>query len=585
MALSFQGQTVIVTGAGGSIGRAYALAYGERGANVVVNDLNGEAAARVVQEIISAGGKAVADSHSVTDGAAVVRTALDTFGGLHILINNAGTIVLESFTDKQWDGLVNVHLKGTISCTQAAWPVFHEQKFGRIVNTISAAGLYGFPPDCVYSAVKAGIISFTKTSAKEGEDFNVRVNAVAPASDSQMSRDFVPEHILRTMPPHVLPPLVLALTHETMGPKVTGSLFENFSGWMAEVRPTITRGIQFHAGEPLSPSAVLKSWAAIAPDFAAHASFEDQDLRLDGETVIVTKAATSLGRAYAKAFGQLGGNVVVADSDDERVNRLTQEIVQDGGKAVGVVTSGTTTAELVQTALEAYGAVHVLVTNADTAFKGELQEINETQWDELIEEHGKDAFKESRACWPIFKRQNYGRVILTSSTSSIHGSAGNAPFAAGKGMLLGLARALSNGSESDGIFVNVVAPSDNGLSDTQTSSAAVAAFMASKANTGVNGAVVEVDGDLVGQFRWERSGGHAFDSNESFTPEAVISQWSRVTGFGEDRTIIRAPVQALRIFIDDERVSNPWRIGETMAKVSSLIFPRISMVDLLPRWV
>lgn len=190
MTLSFAGKTVVVTGAGGGLGRSYSLAYAERRANVVANDLNVEAAERVVQEIVAAGGQAVIDTHSVTDGPAIVQTALDIYGGVHILINNAGIFCLTKFedlTDQQWDTVVGVHLQGTISCTQAVWPIFCAQKTGHIVNITSAAGLYGFSGDCAYSAAKAGIIAFTKAIAKEGEHFGIKVNVVSPIADSQMS--------------------------------------------------------------------------------------------------------------------------------------------------------------------------------------------------------------------------------------------------------------------------------------------------------------------------------------------------------------------------------------------------------------
>ena len=197
MALSFNGHTVVVTGAAGGLGKAYvysicdmfisitriysySLLFASRGANVVVNDFNATAAQKVVDEIVKglaivhfsgaslnpdflAGGKAVVNTSSVSDGAAVIKTAIDTFGTVTILINNAGILrdkgwatpndplftvhfsssSFKNMSDKEWDQIVEVHLKGAFSCTKAAWPLFRKQKFGRVINTSSAAGLYG----------------------------------------------------------------------------------------------------------------------------------------------------------------------------------------------------------------------------------------------------------------------------------------------------------------------------------------------------------------------------------------------------------------------------------------------------------
>ncbi|GAW05223.1 peroxisomal hydratase-dehydrogenase-epimerase [Lentinula edodes] len=146
MSFSFKGHTVVVTGAGGGLGKTYSLLFASRGANVVVNDFNGAAAQKVVDQIVQAGGKAVVNTSSVTDGNAVIKSALDAFSGVTILINNAGILRDKGFknmTDQEWDQITEVHLKGAFACTKAAWPIFRKQKFGRIINTASAAGLYG----------------------------------------------------------------------------------------------------------------------------------------------------------------------------------------------------------------------------------------------------------------------------------------------------------------------------------------------------------------------------------------------------------------------------------------------------------
>ncbi|EJD42295.1 NAD(P)-binding protein [Auricularia subglabra TFB-10046 SS5] len=542
MTLSFEGKTVVVTGAGGTIGRSYALAYAQRGANVVVNDLNDEAAQRVVQEIITAGGNAVKDTHSVTDGPAIIRTALDAYDGVHILINNAGTAHLTKFadfTDKQWDSLVEVHLQGTISCTQAVWPLFCTQGSGHIVNTTSSAGLYGFEDNCAYSAGKAGIIAFTKAVAKEGVHFGVTANAIAPFAYSQMTELIIPEKAWKSLTPDFIAPLVLALTHGESGPSATGRLFEVAAGWISEVKSARVQGVLFRADKPLTPAAVQERWNDIAPDFTDRASKEAGDLCYDGLTVLVTGSTTELGRSYARLFASLGANLVASDSDATQLRYLVQDIVQDGGKAVAAIAASDDADAIVQAAIKAYGSIHVLVTNADVSPTGILPQISDEEWEQSIKEQLHAAYKASlaritKACWPIFKSQNYGRVVYTSSTAGLNGAENKVPFSSAKGALLGFARAIGYEGKPQNILVNTVMPSDAKQLDASSVSAVVG-FLASKANTGIARAVIEVIGSWVGQSQWLRTGGHMFYHDEELTPEAVIDKWDSITDFDDGR--------------------------------------------------
>jgi multifunctional beta-oxidation protein len=172
-ALRFDGRVALVTGAGGGLGREYALLLGKLGASVVVNDLGGShmgtgadkrAADKVVDEIRALGGKAVANYDSVEHGDKLVKTAIDNFGRIDIIVNNAGILRDKSFTkltDQDWDLVYNIHLGGTFKVCQAAWPYFLKQKFGRIINTASAVGLYGNFGQTNYSAGKKDAKLFT----------------------------------------------------------------------------------------------------------------------------------------------------------------------------------------------------------------------------------------------------------------------------------------------------------------------------------------------------------------------------------------------------------------------------------------
>jgi NAD(P)-dependent dehydrogenase (short-subunit alcohol dehydrogenase family) len=200
-------KVVIVTGAGGGIGRAHALLFAAEGGQVVVNDYGGdskgnagtsEMAERVVAEITAAGGSAVVDSHDVsTDGAAIVQTALDAFGGLHCVVNNAGIAnggTIDEMPPADFQRMLDIHLGGTIAVTRAAWPILRAQGYGRIVNT-SSASVFGLPHTPAYITAKAALFGLTRAIAHDGKKLGIKVNAIMPAAYSrltQQSPEFAP---------------------------------------------------------------------------------------------------------------------------------------------------------------------------------------------------------------------------------------------------------------------------------------------------------------------------------------------------------------------------------------------------------
>jgi len=234
--LRFDGMVAIVTGAGGqepSLGRAHALFLARRGAKVVVNDIGtgpdgrGEvpaSAAAVVEEIRAAGGVAVADSHSVAtreSAEAIVQTALDSFGGVHILINNAGMALLAPF-DELSDGdicrMMDVHMMGPIWMCRAAWPHMKKQRYGRIVNVGSSA-MFGTFGSSVYAAAKGGTYSLSRVLAVEGEEYGIKVNTVLPMAGTvaithlQSDSEFTRAQMRK--PPELVSPVVGFLSHHT----------------------------------------------------------------------------------------------------------------------------------------------------------------------------------------------------------------------------------------------------------------------------------------------------------------------------------------------------------------------------------
>jgi multifunctional beta-oxidation protein len=271
--LRYDGQVAVVTGAGGGLGKAYALLFAKLGASVVVNDLGGshtgdgnssKAADLVVEEIRKAGGKAVANYDSVEEGDKVVETALKAFGRIDIIVNNAGILRDKSFarmSDQDWDLVHRVHLRGTYKVVQAAWPHFVKQKYGRIINTASAVGLYGNFGQTNYSAAKLGIVGFTKTLALEGQRKNILCNVIAPNAGTRMTATVMPPEMVEAFKPEYVAPIVAYLGHSSN--EETGSTFEVGSGWVAQVRWQRSGGVGFPANRPLAPEQVRDAWARI----------------------------------------------------------------------------------------------------------------------------------------------------------------------------------------------------------------------------------------------------------------------------------------------------------------------------------
>jgi len=244
--LGFQGKVAVVTGAGGGLGKAYALELAQRGAKVVVNDLGcstkGEGHSKelvdaVVNEIKQAGGTAVPSYDSVEFGEKVIETAISNFGKVDIVINNAGILLDSSFlkmTPENWDKVLKAHLYGTFAVTRAAWAKMREQKFGRIVNTASGSGLFGNFGQANYSAAKLGIHGLTQTLAREGEKYNIKVNTIAPIAGSRMTSSMFAPEILEMLSPEKVVPLVMCLCHDNWS--TNGGVFEVAGGWIAPLR-------------------------------------------------------------------------------------------------------------------------------------------------------------------------------------------------------------------------------------------------------------------------------------------------------------------------------------------------------------
>jgi len=250
--LGYDGKVVIITGAGGGLGRQHALLMASRGALVVINDLGGTvdgsgsdkgAAERVVDEIKAAGGEAVADTNSVATpegGRAIVQTALDAYGRVDVVINNAGILRDKSFhnmtfSDSDTDLLgpvIDVHLKGAFHVTQPAFVAMREQGYGRIISTSSAAGVFGNFGQANYGAAKMGLVGFTRVLAQEGAKYNIKANSIAPLALTRMTETLLGS-LGQKLEPGLVSPLVAYLAHEDC--PVSGQLFSVGGGRVAQV--------------------------------------------------------------------------------------------------------------------------------------------------------------------------------------------------------------------------------------------------------------------------------------------------------------------------------------------------------------
>lgn len=215
--------------------------------------------------IYAAGGKAVAAISSAEDGDAIVKVALDTFGGVHALVANAGILRDKSFTamsEAEWDAVIAVHLKGTYRCIKAVWPIFQKQKYGRIITTSSGVGIYGNFGQANYSTAKGAIIGLTKTAAVEGAKYNILANALAPSAGTAMTQTIWPPEMVEMFKPDYVAPVVGYLVSEA-NEETSGGLFEVSGGWAGQTRWQRSFGHAFSNKKELTPEAIISKWDKI----------------------------------------------------------------------------------------------------------------------------------------------------------------------------------------------------------------------------------------------------------------------------------------------------------------------------------
>ncbi|CCF58003.1 hypothetical protein KAFR_0D03550 [Kazachstania africana CBS 2517] len=594
--LSFKNKVVVVTGAGGGLGRVYAIEYAKRGASVVVNDLGGSlsgsgsnarAADVVVDEIKNKfNGIAVANYDSVSDnGENIIKTAIDNFGSIDILINNAGILRDVSFakmSPKEFGIVIDVHLNGAYKLTKAAWPYMKKQKFGRIINTASPAGLFGNFGQANYSAAKLGLVGFSETLAKEGYKYNIMVNSIAPLARSRMTENVLPPHILKQLGPEKIAPLVLYLTHDST--KVTNSIFELAAGFYGRIRWERSSGQIFNPNEKyFTPEAILNKWSQIT-DFqdktfnktqhpyqlsdyndlttkAKRLPFENDQgsIKVDSlkdKVVIITGAGGGLGKSHAIWFAKYGAKIVINDIKDPA--SVVEEINQRYGSKTAIADTHniiTESQQIIENTIKEFGRVDVLINNAGILRDKSFLKMTDEEWYSVLQVHLFATFAMCKAVWPVFLKQNSGYIINTTSTSGIYGNFGQANYAAAKAAILGFSRTLAIEGQKKNIKVNVIAPhAETAMTKTIFSerelrnhfdASQVSPFVVLLASEelqkvvgkkGVNGQLFEVGGGWCGQTRWQRSPGYV-SLDPHITPEIIKEHWNQVTSFPKTKSI------------------------------------------------
>ncbi|KAL9045860.1 MAG: hypothetical protein Q9214_001174 [Letrouitia sp. 1 TL-2023] len=580
--LRFDGQTVVITGAGGgnhpinaesrSLGKAYALFFASRGANVVVNDTGGsfkgegkssKAADAVVEEIRAAGGNAVGNYDSVENGERIIQTAINKFGRIDVLLNNAGILRDVSFknmTDDDWDLIIRVHVKGAYKVSQlslSTWVISMVESSTHRLLQVYSAGLAN-------AIIRLSQVGFSETLAKEGYKYNILCNVIAPIAASRLTETVMPQNMLENLKPEWVVPLVAVLVHVSNKTE-TGSIFEVGGGHVAKLRWERAKGALLKTGPTLTPGAILKKWknvndfsepsypSGLADFMSLHEEAQklgDNDtgerIDLTGKVVLVTGAGAGLGRSYALLFARHGASVVVNDVADP--DPLVQEIRKNGGKAIGNKASAEDGDAVVKAAIEGFGRIDVLINNAGILRDKSFTNMEDKLWDQVIAVHLRGTYKVTKAAWPYFLKQKYGRIVNTTSTSGIYGNYGQANYATAKMGILGFSRALAREGAKYNVYVNTIAP-NAGTNMTRTImpeemiqafkpeqvAPLVVALSSDKVPEPSTGGLYEVGSGWHARTRWQRSGGHGFPLDVKLMPEAILKAWDVITDFDDGR--------------------------------------------------
>lgn len=417
--------------------------------------------------------------------------------------------------------------------------------------------------DC-QTAAKLALVGFTETLAKEGSKYNILANVIAPIAASRMTETVMPPDVLKNLKPDWVVPLVAVLTHSS-NKNETGSIFEVGGGHVAKLRWERSSGLVLKTDETLTPGAIAAQWDKVVdfskPEYPTgpadflglldaagnlQPSAKAEEPSFKDKVVLITGGGAGLGRAYSLLFAKLGAKVVVNDL----VNPydVVKEIQAAGGEASPNKANVEDGEAVVKGAIDAYGRIDVVVNNAGILRDKAFSNMDDSLWDPVYNIHLRATYKVTKAAWPYFLKQKYGRVLNTSSTSGIYGSFGQANYAAAKCGILGFSRALAREGQKYNIFVNTIAP-NAGTAMTATIMppemveafkpayvAPMVALLCSDMAPEPTGGLYEIGSGWQGKTRWQRSGGAAFPVDVQLTPEAVLGKWEQIINFDDGRS-------------------------------------------------
>lgn len=520
--LRFDNRVIIVTGSGGGLGRIYALYFAKKGAKVIVNDIDKgqvdpntgklvRAADKVVEEIKSFGGEAVANYDSVDKGERIVDTAISTFGRIDILINNAGILRDKSFSkmeDIDFDLVQLVHVKGTHRTTLACWQHFKNQKYGRVINVASSAGLYGNYGQANYSAAKLSLLGLSNSLAEEGLKDNIIVNTIAPFAASKMTATIMPQELLDALKPELIIPLVAYLTHES-NQSVTGTVYEVGAGLITKLRRQVSAGLtipepKLNTGKELSvvssnilenfdsitdfdevyypnnfkflqDSKLLSKYLSIGQTISNETDNDNITSLIESyknKTVLIVGANTVYGSTVAKLLASFGANIVLNSSyassklfdiipTGENLSKELSNSIKSiyPNTKILIDTNNLDNGKLIiENVIKTFGELHLIVNATELPVQLPFESVTVEEWDLIQNQHLRSVFQVIKNAWPVFSKQKYGRIVNISSVAGIYGLGNQSAYSSAKNGIVGFTNTIALEGQRNNIISNTIVP-------------------------------------------------------------------------------------------------------------------------------